>query len=176
MKFSLALALIFIALTTNAADLNCGEVKPQWLKCATASDCTIVADHCGWPKAVANTKFSDEVAKVNRCVGSKISCPTWDEKRDGKWSADCKQQTCVVVAMAHSPQSECESKGGRWEGSISGRGRLSGCNMPTKDAGKSCTKGEDCESVCTLDRKCYGWLQFKGCGFFKGRAQSMCVE
>ena len=73
-------------------------------------------------------------------------------------------------------KSECEQRGGRWEGTQNGRGRLTGCNLPTKDAGKSCSVGEDCESVCLKDGKCYGWSQYKGCAHFKGHKGLMCVD
>jgi hypothetical protein len=70
----------------------------------------------------------------------------------------------------------CKQKGGRWEGSISGRGRLHGCNMPTHDAGKACHSADDCESVCLTDEVCSGWTMYKGCGFFKGYKTAMCFE
>lgn len=172
----LVLMTFSISNSSYANESTCGSIKPQWLECAAAKDCVVISDPCGWPKAAANKKFAEAAQKVNQCAGAVMSCPAWEEKRDGKWIADCKKQVCAVAGAPHSPQAECESKGGRWEGSISGRGRLTGCNMPTKDSGKACAKAEDCESVCTLDKKCYGWQMFKGCAFFKGHDQSMCVE
>ena len=73
-------------------------------------------------------------------------------------------------------RNKCELAGGRWEGTIEGRGRLTGCSMPTKDAGKACKSGEDCESVCLMDGTCYGWNQYKGCANYKGHDSAMCIE
>lgn len=70
----------------------------------------------------------------------------------------------------------CEKKGGRWEGRETGRGRLTGCNLPTKDGGKACEKGNDCESVCLSEGKCHGWQKYKGCGHFRGHESMMCVD
>jgi hypothetical protein len=170
------LLLIFMSLTSFASASDCGAVKSEWLKCSAASDCVVVSNPCGQPKASANKKFADDVLKVNKCLGATISCLAWDEKRDGKLVSNCVEGHCVAIEIPKSPQAECEKGGGRWEGSISGRGRLTGCNLPTKDAGKICSKGEDCESVCLNEGKCYGWKMFKGCGLFKGQKQSFCIE
>ena len=77
---------------------------------------------------------------------------------------------------ARDDESECISRGGRWEGIEHGRGRLTGCNLPTKDGGKKCTKAEDCESVCLGSGECHGWQKYKGCGYFHGREGMMCVD
>ena len=71
---------------------------------------------------------------------------------------------------------ECKAKGGKWGGTQHGRGQIPGCNMPTKDAGKECKTGDDCESVCLRDHKCYGWQQYRGCAFFKGHDGLICVD
>jgi len=89
--------------------------------------------------------------------------------------ADCSVEIAGDVVKTDAAQSDCEKRGGRWQGTISGRGRLTGCNMPTKDGGKACTRGEDCESVC-VDGKCYGYKMFKGCAMWKGQDQMMCFE
>lgn len=165
-----------MTVSSFASDSGCGSIPTQWVKCVSAKDCLMISDTCGWPKAAVNKEFAKNAQKVNSCLGATFSCPTWDEKRDGQWVPACVKENCVAVAASNSPAADCEKKGGHWEGGISGRGRLTGCNMPTKDAGKPCTKGEDCESVCSLDGKCYGWQMFKGCALFKGHAQSMCME
>lgn len=94
----------------------------------------------------------------------------------------CAARVCMKEASANAAppptaeEKECAEKGGQWQGTIQGRGRLTGCNMPTKDGGKSCKSGEDCESVCLLDGTCYGWQMYKGCALFKGHKQAMCFE
>jgi hypothetical protein len=70
----------------------------------------------------------------------------------------------------------CEKTGGRWEGTVEGRGRLTGCNLKTKDAGKACKTAEDCESVCLKSGLCYGWKYYKGCAHFKNHQGIICVD
>jgi hypothetical protein len=59
-------------------------------------------------------------------------------------------------------QAKCEQKGGVWLGSVSGRGRSIGCDLPTKDAGKTCSDSSQCESLCVArdlsntNCNCYG--------------------
>ncbi|MDI1226410.1 MAG: hypothetical protein PSY14_01845 [bacterium] len=58
----------------------------------------------------------------------------------------CKNNTCVIepaqksasqeLDEESSSRAECEKNNGRWEGTVKGKGRLTGCNMPTKDGGK----------------------------------------
>ncbi|MCM2280036.1 MAG: hypothetical protein NDJ89_18335 [Oligoflexia bacterium] len=167
--------LSFFAATLAWAS-ECGAIRTEWLDCAKTRDCVIISDPCGWPKSATNKKFSAEAQKVNRCLAAALSCPAWDEKRDGRWVASCVKGSCSAVGAPGTPQGDCEKSGGRWEGSISGRGRLTGCNMPTSDRGKPCARGEDCESVCLNDGTCFGWQLYKGCALFKGHRQSICLE
>ncbi len=80
---------------------------------------------------------------------------------------------CTSVELA---EKECSRRGGQWMGTQMGRGRLAGCNLPTKDAGKPCKRGEDCESVCSTEGKCIGWTMVKGCAHFKGHEGVICFE
>lgn len=77
---------------------------------------------------------------------------------------------------ASDDKTDCNARGGRWEGVESGRGRLTGCNLPTSDAGKKCSRAEDCQSVCLKDGTCHGWSLFKGCARFHGREGIQCIE
>ncbi len=45
-------------------------------------------------------------------------------------------------------QAECEAKGGFWMGSQGGRGVTTGCDLPTRDAGKPCNDSSQCEGRC----------------------------
>ncbi len=83
----------------------------------------------------------------------------------------------LVQEQSSDPEVEaCEKSGGRWEGHEMGRGRLTGCNKPTKDGGKACTTGNDCESVCLENGKCHGWQKYKGCGSYRGHEGRICVD
>jgi len=83
-------------------------------------------------------------------------------------------------------KAECKEKGGRWAGDVQGRGRLTGCILPTADAGKSCVDSNDCESVCLSSTEglesgghCYRWSSYKGCGIIvneKGKRRVICVD
>jgi hypothetical protein len=71
-------------------------------------------------------------------------------------------------------EAACVARGGRWMGRVSGRGRMTGCNLPTHDAGKACSDKADCEGPC-VHRKCHGWHDYRGCGvYIKGKAQ--CID
>jgi len=85
----------------------------------------------------------------------------------------------------HLTEAECKDRGGHWAGDISGRGRLTGCVLATKDAGKKCTDSSECESVCLSrtkslnDGRCYEWNAFKGCGILvveKGKRTVICID
>lgn len=76
-------------------------------------------------------------------------------------------------------RNDCEENRGQWEGQ-SGRGRIQGCNLPTKDAGKLCSDSSECESACVADKVlskniCYGWQSFKGCGKIES-GEIICVD
>jgi ankyrin repeat protein len=90
----------------------------------------------------------------------------------------------IEVLKAHGGKeydnkTPCEQKGGRWMGLIAGRGRIVGCNLPTKDGGKPCRSSDECESGC-LRGKCYGWMKHRGCGMIvknkDGVLDVMCTD
>lgn len=56
---------------------------------------------------------------------------------------------CSPVCAEDAPtnKQECDAIGGQWEQF----GTITVCNRPTKDAGKACTDGRDCESACVTD-------------------------
>lgn len=45
-------------------------------------------------------------------------------------------------------EAECKAKGGWWMGDRGGRGVTTGCNLPTRDAGKPCNDSAQCEGRC----------------------------
>ena len=103
----------------------------------------------------------------------------------------------------HSPQTEeaCVEAGGHWGGWEVGRGRITGCNLPAKSAGKSCRSSEDCgDGVCleqfdssdppsspveeaSSEKRgiCHTHQQYRGCGILirdaaTGNVNVMCVD
>lgn len=71
-------------------------------------------------------------------------------------------------------EAECKQKHGKWAGMVNGRGRLTGCLLPTSDAGKSCTDSSQCESECVRG-KCYEWSRYKGCGIMT-QGKDLCAD
>lgn len=45
-------------------------------------------------------------------------------------------------------EQRCIALRGDWGGHLSGRGRMPGCNVPTRDGGEACRTHEQCESAC----------------------------
>ena len=70
---------------------------------------------------------------------------------DAKQSVNPIVKKGVIASKLN--KAECKEKGGRWAGDVQGRGRLTGCILPTADAGKSCADSNDCESVCLSQLK-----------------------
>ena len=110
----------------------------------------------------------------------------------------CTYPVCAVSeepisAKKYAPghalnEQECLKGGGRWMGSVSGRGRLTGCVMPTSDGGKKCKDSSDCEGVCLQrydqatgrsDSRCHEWDAYKGCGIVvtdQGKRKIICID
>ncbi len=80
-----------------------------------------------------------------------------------------------INAKASDEQSakECTEAGGIWDRQ-SGRGHVTGCNLPTIDGGKDCTDSKECQGGCVRG-KCYGYRMYKGCGIIHN-GQEMCIE
>jgi len=89
----------------------------------------------------------------------------------GAWPGPEKSKLCQIggagfyipeYAECIDTQAKCQEKGGAWRGSVSGRGRDIGCDLPTKDAGRKCADSSQCETICVahdLSNKncsCYG--------------------
>lgn len=70
---------------------------------------------------------------------------------------------------------ECLAQNGFWDRK-EGRGHMTGCTMPTKDAGKDChgAPGE-CEGPC-VNYKCYKWMSYRGCGIIDKDGKVKCVD
>ena len=62
----------------------------------------------------------------------------------------------VIDATPHPPEgAACEARGGVWRPfGLAGSWR---CNMPTRDAGRSCRDSDECQSVCVAPGRCHGW-------------------
>ncbi len=172
----IVICLLLFPFVTAADD--CGKMASSWITCERNEDCILTSDKCGWPRAAVNKLYAKEMSAYNSCMGASIDCPSWNQQRDPSYTASCVQKKCVVseIAKPKTSENDCKKNGGQWMGTESGRGRITGCNMPTKDGEKSCSKGEDCESVCLPEGKCYGWKLYKGCGMYKGHPGVICVE
>lgn len=75
-------------------------------------------------------------------------------------------------------EKSCTARGGRWMGTVQGHGRMTGCLLPTNDAGKPCTVSDECESVCVRGR-CHEWSDFRGCGVLVkdgDTVRTLCVD
>ncbi|MFN7224723.1 MAG: hypothetical protein ACK4MS_11945 [Paracoccaceae bacterium] len=72
----------------------------------------------------------------------------------------------------------CEKRGGRW--SVAGGGSAAFCQIPTKDAGKSCTKSNDCSGYCLeKSRTCAPVTPMLGCHDIlneTGRMLTQCIN
>ncbi len=77
----------------------------------------------------------------------------------------CWDERDPSAACLKRAKEDCTNKNGVWMGHVSGRGRSTGCNAPTKDAGLFCTKENQCQSTCvpisevSVACACYGWTQ-----------------
>jgi hypothetical protein len=89
------------------------------------------------------------------------------------------------LQSAKLSQPACKQRGGRWAGDVQGRGRLTGCILPTTDSGKSCLDSSECEGVCLAqnnnlkDGRCNAWTNHKGCGIIvseQGKRKVVCVD
>ncbi len=102
MKFILYLALLLFtsrsAFAVHEQDLlkSCRHKNPNWFQCNKDSDCIIVGNVCGWPTEAANREHSDAASACYRHLGAIIGCPSYDEKRDGKYKAICEARICAV--------------------------------------------------------------------------------
>jgi hypothetical protein len=87
------------------------------------------------------------------------------------WPAPEKSKLCTIGAAGSyiskdaeciDTRAKCEKKGGTWRGSVLGRGRSIGCDLPTKDAGNRCADSSQCETICVAhdssnkNCSCYG--------------------
>ena len=86
----------------------------------------------------------------------------------GPASAQVSPDKLATAAVLPQTEADCDAAGGRWGGTEHGRGRIPGCNLPTRDAGKSCDHSDQCEGAC-VERGgnppiCSDHQKVKGCG------------
>lgn len=174
--------LLFVGFKTAVAGTcKSGDIK-NWKTCKADADCAVGENMCyGWE--AYNKDYLGKVDDYNRCMRPAIKCARYKGPGKAELKALCRQEKCELDVIEVSknpvpsqPEQVCKLNGGKWEGLDEGRGRLTGCSLPTKDFGKKCGRGEDCESVCLKDGTCHGWSQFKGCARFKGGDGIVCRE
>ena len=84
----------------------------------------------------------------------------------------------AVVTVKTQMHLACEKTGGRW--SMAGSAEVSFCQTPTRDAGKQCTKGSDCDGYClSKSRTCAPYTPLLGCNEVlddQGRMLTECIN
>jgi hypothetical protein len=93
------------------------------------------------------------------------------------------------VTPRNESAEKCKAAGGQWAGDVQGRGRLTGCLMPTADSNKVCSDSSQCQSVCLHDPsldlanlrrgRCWRLSQYKGCRILTVRnsqQRTICVD
>lgn len=103
------------------------------------------------------------------------------------------QVTTTKISVPKDKES-CLAKGGVWK--KLGPRPIEECNLPTKDAGKICSNGSECESICQAEisreqlqkgmrgqmfktkGKCSSWVKILGCrGYVNhGWATVICAD
>jgi hypothetical protein len=78
----------------------------------------------------------DGKKKLEQVHTNLTSTPCWQDPNR-------RSEACIRNAIE-----DCQSKGGIWYGHLSGRGRNTGCNLPTTDAGRPCTNRTQCQGAC----------------------------
>lgn len=85
----------------------------------------------------------------------------------------------VFEATAPAHKTACIARGGIWGGTETGRGRISGCNLPTKDAAAPCKDSSQCQSLCLQQSdgsgRCHAYEKYKGCGILVRNGQDVSV-
>ena len=156
---------------------------------------------CSWNSGPGRTgcaAISDEHCRKSEACKIRGACHVVDGRCAPKSDADCRAsgvcqtyRACVYFgegnpenpnrcvkdrrkASADNDEGTCKKSGGKWLGRQRGRGRITGCNLPTEDGGKACTDSSQCESAC-VHNKCYEWSQFRGCGLMH-EGKQICVD
>jgi len=104
-------------------------------------------------------------------------CEEWDYFR-----GNCKPGDTKIAVPVDEDQ--CKSLGGEWGDPSHDIGKI-GCNLPTKDAGNSCTDGSQCDAgLCVTETptstagKCPSWKMNTGCINILGNGKNavICID
>src|SRR4051812_2862721 len=114
-KMKIQLAII---LPTIYSFMAFGQDLPklEWLTCQKNSDCTVTSQSCR-PLAI-NKKF-ERIFKQSQKLSNSNCRPIQEAK-----PTTCSQSVCVIDSPDAKLEAECLTKGGKWEGTVRGRGRL----------------------------------------------------
>lgn len=167
----------------NQADRVSGdEVSDAERSCTKIDDCTFLIDTC---ESCAVAVNQDSKAAVQNRIAKhrrEVRCRMGDAKPGIPY---CLKDQCAVRRVPAEDEKTCKSDGGRWAGTIQGRGRQWGCIYKAVDAGKPCTDGNECsQNRCIAETdeppgKCYGEdFPAKGCYrfFVGGKLKSICAD
>lgn len=87
-----------ISHSASRADSDVCRLKnSSWYNCAKNSDCTIVANPCGYPIEAALQKYKEKAETCYRHLGAAMSCATWKEVGGISWVPQCLHQQCVAI-------------------------------------------------------------------------------
>jgi len=150
--FSFILILLFSGCTQT-------NTKPPVLDekhyCATVSDCVLSgSDPDGYATCV-NKQWNEEWEKSPDSNKSRWECLLTGEERCGCVNNICKRtdnEKGCGEGQTPSTKEECEAQGGRWGQFTLNPSAPHRCSMPTIDAGRECTDGNECEAKrCLID-------------------------
>jgi len=124
------------------------------------------------PNLGYNSKFNFSSIKIGNII--EVRGETFEMTDNTHLTANY----ALVIFDKHLEE-ECIDKGGKYE--QRGMMQMYMCNMPTKDAGKSCDDMSDCEGICEAkDSKgiCSEWTINFGCipVFENGEEVTICID
>ena len=162
--FLVFLSVFFVGCTSNLPGEGQQLANPASVYCEKQGNTlTIIKDSAGNEYGVC--KFDDGT-----------ECEEWDYFR-GK----CKQGDTEVAVPVDEEQ--CTSLGGEW--GRFGLAPFDRCNLPTKDSGKVCTNGSQCDAgLCVTESpngwngNCPAWKLNFGCLNLleDGKAAAWCID
>ncbi len=155
---------------------NCEFAPCPGVECSSDADC-VPAECCHATACVPVSKkpSCDGVMCTMECRAGTLDCEGSCYCQDGKCSARLIEE--IVVPGEVETMESCAQKGGKWM-----RGNVGYfCNYPARDAGMSCTDGEQCEGECLVVGrlgKCSDYSVLFGCitVLENGRQLGKCID